>query len=365
MCPKPEGEWINVLFVDDERLLLEQAKIFLEDDVKNIVVDTVTSAEKALAKMDGNDYDAVISDYKMPGMGALDMLQKLREEGNDIPFIIFTGRGSEKVADKAMEMGADHYMRKTGDAKSQYDKLASKVVEIVEEKGEKAKKIEESISPKKEEKEEDIHARLRHDVENKIHLLKGFFQLLENTDLSQEQLELLEKAKTCADEASSVIEKVRAIERLEREEVRKVPLSPVLKEVLGYFKPEAEEQGIELEMKSRSIDGQISVIGGDLLHELFSNLFENSIEHSVAEKIRITVDKTQDKCKVIIEDDGIGIPDNSKAKLYDKDFKAGESAGSGLGMYLVKRIVDKYDGTLEIKDSELGGAKFEVSLNLP
>ncbi|MEF8874714.1 MAG: hybrid sensor histidine kinase/response regulator, partial [Candidatus Thermoplasmatota archaeon] len=324
-----EKEKIKVLFIDDERLLLEQAKIFLEDEEKNIVVDTMLSAKKALAKMDENDYDAVISDYKMPSMGALDMLQQLREEGNEIPFIIFTGRGSEKVADKAVKMGADHYMRKTGNAKSQYDKLASKVVEIVEEKGEKAKKIEESISPKKEEKE-DIHARLRHDVENKIHLLKGFFQLLENTDLNQEQLELLKKSKTCADEASSVIEKVRAIQRVDKEEVRKVPLSPVLKEVLEYFKPKAEEQGIELEVKTRLTDGQISVIGGDLLHELFSNLLENSIEHSGAEKLRIRLDKTQGKCKVIIEDDGIGIPDKSKEKLCDKDFKAGDSAGSGL-----------------------------------
>lgn len=74
------------------------------------------------------------------------------------------------------------------------------------------------------------------------------------------------------------------------------------------------------------------------------------------------ISETDDGCKTFIEDDGIGIPDDEKEKIFEKGYKKGEQAGSGLGLHLAKTIAESYGGNIDIEDSELGGAKFIISL---
>ncbi len=63
-----------------------------------------------------------------------------------------------------------------------------------------------------------------------------------------------------------------------------------------------------------------------------------------------------------VEDDGKGIPDDIKDKIFKRGFKKSKEGGSGLGMYLVKEIAESYGGRIEVKDSEMGGARFDVNL---
>ena len=63
-----------------------------------------------------------------------------------------------------------------------------------------------------------------------------------------------------------------------------------------------------------------------------------------------------------VEDDGKGIPDDVKEKIFEKGYKQGENAGSSSGMFLVKETVESYGGNISVKDSELGGGRFDVHL---
>ncbi|MFW6064919.1 MAG: sensor histidine kinase, partial [Candidatus Natronoplasma sp.] len=119
-----------------------------------------------------------------------------------------------------------------------------------------------------------------------------------------------------------------------------------------------EKEGIDIEVQTSGC----KVKGGTLLQEMISNLVENSIKHSDCDKIRIKSECEGDECIVTVEDDGKGISDEVKEKIFDRGFTKGENAGSGLGMYLVKEIVGSYGGRVEVKDSELGGARFDVRL---
>ncbi len=129
-----KSEKMKVLFVDDEELLLTQTKIFLEKSDYDFQVDLARHVEEGLQKIKKGQYDAVISDYKMEARDGLDLLKSIRKENKNLPFIMFTGRGNEDVAQKALNMGADRYIRKRGDAKSQYDKLAEALAELIREK---------------------------------------------------------------------------------------------------------------------------------------------------------------------------------------------------------------------------------------
>jgi PAS domain S-box-containing protein len=118
-----EKSKIRVLLVDDELGLLKVAKQCLELQGP-FHVDTANSVEEALNKLKEKEYDAVISDYQMPGKDGLEFLEMLRKNGNTIPFIMFTGKGREEVAVKAWSLGADHYVNKTGNPETVYCELA-------------------------------------------------------------------------------------------------------------------------------------------------------------------------------------------------------------------------------------------------
>ncbi|MDO9325481.1 MAG: PAS domain S-box protein, partial [Methanoregula sp.] len=117
---------ISVLYVDDEPGLLDIGKLFLEREGA-FVVDTFTSAHLALEQLKTERYDAIISDYQMPDMDGITFLKQLKASGNTTPFIIFSGRGREEVVIEALNNGADFYLQKGGETKSQFAELSNKI----------------------------------------------------------------------------------------------------------------------------------------------------------------------------------------------------------------------------------------------
>ncbi|QYZ78621.1 response regulator [Methanofollis formosanus] len=122
---------MRILHVDDESLILELTQLFLER-TGEMQITSCTSAEEALGLIETAEFDAVISDYEMPGMNGIDFLFELRSAGIPIPFIIFTGRGREEVVIEALNQGADFYIQKGGEAKSQFAELRNAVRRAVE-----------------------------------------------------------------------------------------------------------------------------------------------------------------------------------------------------------------------------------------
>jgi PAS domain S-box-containing protein len=124
---------ISVLYVDDEPNLLELFRIFFEQ-TGEFRVETAESGQEALAELEKQEYDAVISDYRLPGMDGISLLKSIRLRGGDIPFILFTGRGCEEVAIEALNNGADFYLRKGGDPQVRFAELIQKVRQAVDKK---------------------------------------------------------------------------------------------------------------------------------------------------------------------------------------------------------------------------------------
>lgn len=125
------GNLIRVLYVDDEPVLLDLAKLFLERTLE-FSVDITESAVEALEILSKKEFDAVVSDYQMPVMNGIDLLIRIREKFGNIPFILFTGKGREEVVVRAIDNGVDFYLQKGGEAKSQFTELAHKVKKSVE-----------------------------------------------------------------------------------------------------------------------------------------------------------------------------------------------------------------------------------------
>lgn len=113
---------IQVLIVDDEPLLLDLTQRFLEKN--KFCTDCASSADEALEKMRQYPYDIIVSDYNMPEKDGIDLLIEVRARFPCIPFILFTGKGREEIAIRALNEGADFYIQKGGDTKTQFGELS-------------------------------------------------------------------------------------------------------------------------------------------------------------------------------------------------------------------------------------------------
>ncbi|MGA2386883.1 MAG: response regulator [Candidatus Bathyarchaeia archaeon] len=123
------------MHVDDDACFLEVSKMILELENK-FEIDTATSVDDAFFKLQTQSYDAIVCDYEMPIKNGLDFLKELREQENNIAFIVFTGRGREEVAIRALNLGADHYINKNSSPEAVYSELANAIRKIVESKKE-------------------------------------------------------------------------------------------------------------------------------------------------------------------------------------------------------------------------------------
>jgi PAS domain S-box-containing protein len=150
-------EEIRVLHVDDEPDFADMAATFLEREDDRFSVETATSAAAGRDRLasgteDGEcAFDCVVSDYDMPGETGIEFLDAVRTDCPDLPFILFTGKGSEEVASEAISAGVTDYLQK-GRGSEQYELLANRIrnaVDATESRrllGERTRQLETLIS---------------------------------------------------------------------------------------------------------------------------------------------------------------------------------------------------------------------------
>ena len=123
---------IRVLHVDDDASLLEISELILKDQYSGFEIDHACCVDEGLSKLAIGNYDIVVSDYEMPQKNGLQFLKEIRQSKSQIPFILFTGKGREEVAIKALNLGADGYHNKQGSPETVYGELSHSIKLLVE-----------------------------------------------------------------------------------------------------------------------------------------------------------------------------------------------------------------------------------------
>ncbi|AZH27017.1 PAS domain-containing response regulator [Haloplanus aerogenes] len=179
-------EEFQVLCVDDDEAVLDLVAEFLARTDDRLQIVTETSVHAALDRLDGDEpsIDAIISDYQMPEMDGLDFLDRVRDDYPDLPFVLFTGQGSEAIASEAIAHGVTDYLQKeTGT--DQYTVLANRVTNAIERQRMAA-----------ELKRREAHLRQAQSVANlgswwtdiasdDLHWSDGVYEIFETTDLDE------------------------------------------------------------------------------------------------------------------------------------------------------------------------------------
>ena len=121
---------IDVLLVDDDAAMAQLTAEFLERELDDATITTLTDPTAAVTALSDGGYDCVVSDFDMPRIDGLELLERVRDAGVEIPFVLFTGKGSEEIASRAISAGVDEYLQKGGP--EEYPVLANNIENLVE-----------------------------------------------------------------------------------------------------------------------------------------------------------------------------------------------------------------------------------------
>ncbi|MDD3622474.1 MAG: response regulator [Methanofollis sp.] len=117
---------LQILLVDDDPEVLERTKNWFEKS-EAFYCTTAPSADVALDLIETYTFDAVVSDYQMPGMDGVTFFKTLRAQGSQIPGVLYTGMGRDSVLEDALAAGASFYVRKGVGTRAELVELAHAV----------------------------------------------------------------------------------------------------------------------------------------------------------------------------------------------------------------------------------------------
>ncbi len=111
-----------------------------------------------------------------------------------------------------------------------------------------------------------------------------------------------------------------------------------------------------------SISGEGLVFADTTLYSVFKNLTINSISHGNSSIIDIEILSDREFCKIKFADNGSGIPDEIKEKIFDEGFHYGESGHTGIGLHIVKQTIERYGGSVIVENNIPLGLTFVIKL---
>lgn len=209
-----------------------------------------------------------------------------------------------------------------------------------------------------------------HDLKNPIASIRMISDMLQNNLKLTENKELVDYLNQSCDFALKIIEDVLTTEQVTEEAVfyTNEDFDSLIEESITYFSKELEQKQITL-VKSLNF-GKTIKIDRPKFERVIHNLLSNSLKFTYENgAIDISTSTENNKLKLVVKDDGIGIPENLQEHIFDKFTQAKRvgTAGehtTGLGMHLTKQIVELHGGTIKMESDGKSGTSFSIFLNL-
>lgn len=191
---------------------------------------------------------------------------------------------------------------------------------------------------------------MRHDIMNDLNVALGSIQLYE---LKRER-RFLESATRTLTKSVDLIHDISDLERLRAPtDLRAVDVREVIEKVVDN----RAGQNVVI-----NVSGEGRAMADEALSSVIDNLVANAIMHGQTGAVDIDISKVGGQCLITVADEGRGIPDEVKARIFDEGFTFGETGNTGLGLYIVKKTMERYGGSVSIRDNSPHGSVFELRL---
>ncbi len=210
------------------------------------------------------------------------------------------------------------------------------------------KKIEEELKVSREQVAM-INKILRHDVTNDLTVIRSALRLYGESGEER----LLKEASERVGKSVNLIRRMRELETFisSRRDLKLCNIGSTIKEVIKNY------PSIRF-----TIEGRGQVLADEALSSVIDNIIANALIHGKADSLEIKIEKVRDMYEIRIADNGIGIPDEIKGRIFEEDFSHGEEARTGLGLYIVKKTMENYGGSVRVEDNTPKGSVFVLKL---
>ncbi|MHC4874361.1 MAG: sensor histidine kinase [Planctomycetota bacterium] len=367
---------LNVLAIDDEpgmrsgiERTVERLKLDVSDVGEQVTFDIKTrgSAEEGLEVVDEQVPDILLLDYKLPGMDGLELLNKINGRGLDMLTIMITAYASIETAVTATKKGAYDILPKPftpADIKYTLKKAVTRIL-----LARRAKQLEEE---KKSVRFEFIRV-LGHELKAPLGAVAGYLYMLRDEALGSEvkaYSNAVTRSISRLDQMQKLIVDLLDMTRIEsgKKERSLVPvnLKTVADDAAALVETSAADRGITVKVDVPD-NMEINADRGEL-DMIFNNLTSNAVKYNRDNgSVNLRVAKSDKVVTVEVADTGIGMSEDEMKKLFREFYrirndKTREVMGSGLGLSILRKLAELYDGEVNV-DSKAGeGTTFTVIL---
>lgn len=307
----------------------------------------------ALETIDSGGIDLLLLDLGLPESTGLETFDRIKDRLTDLPVIVLTGLRDEEAAVDVLKQGAQDYLNKGSIDREQLIKSIRYALERQERESELRQTSEQL---------EVLNRILRHDLQNDIQVLIGWLDTLKmeidgDNDRLESALSTVEHMQELTENTKSYMDLVAGEDNVTLEPVR-------LDDILNAECQKAVSSYPDTEFTVPSSMPDITVRANGMLSSVFRNLLKNAVTHNDKEtpEVEIGIKIQPETVIVLIGDNGPGIPDNEKERLFGKGSQGSGGSGTGIGLYLVETLVTEFNGDIWIEDNEPTGSIFCVEL---
>lgn len=369
----------RILVVDDEVGIREGCRRVLEPE--GFIVETAATLQEGLRKIREDGFDLVLVDIMMPDGRGIDLLAPIREKDPDAIAIAITGYATVELAIETIKQGAYDFIPKPFTA----DHLLMTVNQGLERRrlsleAKRLQKVEREAAELARAKEEmerldrfksAFMLQVAHELRAPVAALQSFLiAILKGYIPPDQQQEVLQRAIDRSQELLELIDDLlnlaSAREAQTPQKRRRVSLADVLDGVVSLVRAQAEEKGISLIVEVHQRPWVEA--NPEQMKQLWTNLISNAIKYTPAGgQVTITLDNEGEWAIGIVEDTGIGIAPEDQARIFEEFYRTPQAKevapyGTGLGLPLVKRIVEGHGGTIEVQSALGKGSRFTFRL---
>jgi two-component system sensor histidine kinase/response regulator len=368
----------RILVIDDELGIREGCRRALEPE--GYTVELATTGQEGLRRLREQPFDLVLLDVVMPDVRGVDLLDPIHEQDPDTVCIIITGYATVELAVQAIKAGAYDFLSKpfTSDLllmavhqglERRKLSLEAKRLEILEQEAAELTRAKEELE-RLDRFKTTFMLTVAHELRAPLTALQSFLIAIQQGYIPPDQQEqILQRAVERAQELLDMVNDLLKLAAIKGEEMGKrelLSLAEVLEKVFALLKVQADAKGVTCTLEIRQRPMVKAHL--DQMTQLWTNLISNAIRYTPPDgQITIILEERDGWATGVVQDTGIGIAPEDQDRIFEEFYRTPQAKeiephGTGLGLPLVKRIVDGHGGTIEVK-SELGrGSQFTFRL---
>jgi two-component system sensor histidine kinase/response regulator len=358
-----------ILIVDDNPANIQLLGNNLRQEGVNISI--ATDGKRAIQITEKKIPDLILLDIMMPGMDGFEVctILKHQEKTRDIPIIFLTAKvGSEDIL-RGFELGAVDYITKPFNS----HELIARVNTHLKLKfyTDEIKEYNQQLELMDKEKNEFLGI-AAHDLKNPIYNISMLSQLMLGEELSEtEQKEFLNDIKNSTERMTKLISDLLNINAIEQGKLttnlEEEDFASFFNMCVAEYEERAAIKNIHLKVNNE-LESYYATTDKQIFHQILDNLVSNAIKFSPKDKtVTASFYADEEKMVIIVEDEGPGLSEDDKEKLFTKFAKmsaqpTGNESSTGLGLSIVKKYVDALGGMIWVDSEEGQGAKFVCEL---